>query len=52
MKKVRLFYNDNKGNIEKVAYIEAKWSTLFKAKQLCKIPSNHKNVRLQCNNQA
>jgi hypothetical protein len=28
MKKVRLFYNDNKGNIEKVAYIEAKWSTL------------------------
>ena len=52
MKKVRLFYNDNKGNIEKVAYIEAKWSTLFKAKLLCKIPSNHKNVRLQCNNQA
>ena len=31
MKKVRLYYNDNKGNIEKVAYIEpieAKWSTL------------------------
>ena len=28
MKKVRLVYNDNKENIEKVAYIEAKWSTL------------------------
>ena len=28
MKRVRLLYNDNRVKIEKVAYIEAKWSTL------------------------